>query len=380
MSFKKISDKSGLDINCCIDWVSITFPMVFNPDSITFKPVFDSMKIKIDEYTEMGYGLNRYKVGFIYGENIRVFTKGNKNVLGQETTQLLLSGDACREIEYFGADWLEFFEACLSLGGTCRRLDTPADEMGGLFTVSELFWKIQNKEFTSRLKSHHNTVNDPAILKQILKTSKNDGFTYDLGGKQTKHLTIYNKAAERASKNYLLNVDNWIRFEAKWYGDMAHVVFLKVVQSLKDGNFNELVASLIGGLIRFVQNIKYDENNRYKEDTWDKWDFFLQGVASFTPVIQEKKEKTLVKQARWVKIAAAPSLARILLKNPDTFNKYETEMMERSLNDFSYKDLAIVNKARVAEQLKPLTKPEAEKILSDYINGVSLNRITGEIE
>lgn len=379
---KKIDDTDGFDCNACIDWLSITFPFRFHVFADEFKPLFRVLKLDPSDVTELGYGLRNYKEGYLYREHIKIYTGGNENADGDETTNFLLSGDGCREIEFYGIDWFEFLSTIKEMGGLCKRIDTPIDDFSGVITLKELFWKVVNREYSSNLKCFSNKVNDPSTLKNYFEVSQNEGFTFDLGGKTTKHLTIYNKAAEKMSKNYLLNVQTWVRYEAKWYGDTAQAIFKNVINALRDGSFNRLIASLMRGLITFHEDIKYEGRNMYKNPIWKKWEQLLQNVEKKPITSQLRKETTIATQKKWLLSSVAGSFARQVLASFDlnTGERIETSLAEEFKDKINNKDLEIINKERITNGLPVLSIKEATDILTLYINSAYVDVITGEVK
>jgi hypothetical protein len=377
-------DQDNLKVNALIDWVSGTFRLVFTPND--FSLLIRSLGYEPFEYTPLDHALNGYQKGYLYGSRVKFFTDEEPRNHGEWRTQILLSGDACRDVENNNSDsynpWLKVFDLLYKMGFKATRIDTPIDDYSGSIKAMELYQKIIKREYATNFRKWNITVNDVEILdkvKEKLIISKNDGFTFYIGGRETKQLCIYNKAAEREKKNYLVNVADWVRFEARWYDEVAETMFVKLHLALESETINRVIAASLGGLVAFKQNLKYDISNRNKEENWSKWDKLLKNVSKESIKVQYEVEKTLVVQKDWFIKAASMILARLIINDPSKASLIETISCERLLDKFTYKDLAIINEMNRHEGKPHVTLDEAKESLKRFIESPGYNRLTGEL-
>ena len=141
------------DKQVVIDWLSYTF------DNITYDGFYDrksrryiysSIEDTIDNskimtmlfkmfrcneewsfYEYAPTSMNGYQFSFIIGEHIRINFGGAKTKADRPSTQILLSGQACRELEERGGDWEEVLIGLNSLDGNYKRIDIAIDDFKG---------------------------------------------------------------------------------------------------------------------------------------------------------------------------------------------------------------------------------------------------------
>ena len=145
----------------CIDYLKFTFPVGYGKDEDYFRELLKTLRVNMSFVEELRamHGFTDV-VRIAPGTNLAYGGTMTDRKTGESTTMLEMSGEGCRDFEdrYFidrfmdddsidrketvrGA-WIELIEACLRMGGECKRIDLPTDDFSGEITVEEIKQKV----------------------------------------------------------------------------------------------------------------------------------------------------------------------------------------------------------------------------------------------
>ena len=138
-----------------IDYISVTFPLVLQPEDNELEIVMDIVKmisnylcfnyveVKREEYSTL-----RFKYQYNLGESTILRLSGPENDSGYRTCHLELRGEGCRDFERRNDDktWYDFFMYMLRLNGEFKRIDIAIDDKSGCeIKLDKLYEKIKNE-------------------------------------------------------------------------------------------------------------------------------------------------------------------------------------------------------------------------------------------
>lgn len=294
--------------SCCIDYLKIRVAGKYSIEDEFVINLFKLLYLNRTEYDMIPS--NQYSIFFQYDEETFILG-GNKDSRlkdGNDAWYLELKGQGCRMLEQrfmlndieTPRGWYELFEYIYrtNTSGICDikilRIDATLDDYTGKITQEEIERKYVNHFWTSRSRSLKLEKSiDFENLKNHIKYYKDKGWTLTHGGRTSRQLCIYNKKAERKARGYESFVDSWMRFESRYFDDNADWAFLKILNGLKDNKFNEVVYSLIGGIIEFKEDSDCERSQMYRVKTWNKWEELLNNVSAIKYVSQKKIEEDI---------------------------------------------------------------------------------------
>jgi hypothetical protein len=182
---------------------------------------------------ELGPGLSLW-----YGGTI------TKDCYGHATTVLEMKGEACRDFEerrFFQEEnaeqkdrdaiirkgWLDLLVEARRMEGQCTRVDLPTDDLSGTITTDLIKAKVQNREYTTKMRrlevtdetdmNLFNGASESLPGYASVLDSKLRGYSATFGSRDSMQLCIYDKAAERTVRGFVVDVKSWIRFEVRYY-------------------------------------------------------------------------------------------------------------------------------------------------------------------
>lgn len=351
----------------CLDYVKFRFDGEFDFDSKFFKDLLTILKVKPFLFEE-SKGNMGYKKKLIFDENV-IFQYGGdttKNGEGNETWLLEMSGSSCRDFDERLGSWVDFLSHCVNGKGRCTRIDVAIDDFTGNISVDEIKYRIRKGLFSMPMRSWkmHGGVEllSPGVEKQTINgvdliQSHNDGFTADFGTKYSKQLSIYNKRAERMSKEYAVFVNSWLRYEGRFFKESAVSAVNIILASMQNGTFQSVAAGLIRGLVEFKEKNNFSKHHRARAPIWKKWDEMLNHVEKITFVNQAKIETSLARKHEWLLNYAGKTLTKALLANPGKFEDLISFIFRLSIDKLDKNDIASINKLR-RQAGKPDITPE----------------------
>lgn len=376
----KCSNPSGQ--NVFIDYLYVRFNGAFHPydeeDLQRFAPLFRLLKINPQYYREQKSKTWKNFLQFDNGTFIKSSTEFNESKDG-ESCYLEMKGEGCRSFELRGGDWQALISWLSSNVNHVNRIDVSMDDFEGVITINQILDRVHKGSYSTYLKTYK-IINGSQVSDerpQIIQ-SHNDGCTITFGGRQTKQLCIYNKAAERMAKNYVVEHGTWVRYEARFMHDVALDVLYKVNKAYQTDTLPEIACGLIKGLVEFKEH----SNNSFvrQRDTWSLWDKLLNDAAKIIPVKQSVVESSLSRKQSWLASASGRILSKAYLANPSEFQNYIKHSVAKKINDFNFVDLSEVNDLKMTMGEPTITMEDAlvslknefgaYEIPSDYLRAV----------
>lgn len=357
----------------CIDYIKFRFNGEFDLDSILFKHLLEILKVKPFMF-EKENGNNGYAVKYVFDENVifQVGGRSTKNAEGQETWLMEMSGSSCRDFEERHGDWKALLSHCITHRAVCTRIDVAIDDFTGNITPNEIKYRIHQKLYAMPMRSWK-MVGGVEVLDEGVENekaldiwlSKDDGFTADFGTKYSKQLSIYNKKAERMSKEYAVFVKNWMRYEGRFFKESAVSAVNIVLSAIQEDRLPVVTAGLIRGLVEFKEVNNYAYRDRAKAPIWNKWEQMLQGAEKITFVNQAKLETSLARKHEWLLTYAGPTLLKAMLANPGEFDKIMAFIFVSALEKLDKTGISSINKLRRQSGKDDITLEWAKEFVLD---------------
>lgn len=349
-TYKKLSQ------NVCIDYLKMRLDSVFSPNSLNGKFLLDTLKVDNQIY-DSDIKVNNYSKTYVFDSNVVIATGGEftKNEQGQETTMIELKGQACREFEARGGNWIELFDCFYKLDAKCRRIDIALDDFTGLIKKEQLIKKINRHEYVSNRK------NDP-----VIEYSANGGFSITFGKYSDKTLCIYNKLSERKAKGIDVLATDWMRYESRFKDKSGDIAFNEVYIGLAQNKLDVVAKELLKGLIEFKKhNSNYNDTNLYKEANWSLWDKLCNVDDKIKIVNQYKVEASITKKINWLNRSASKNRILMELTSPLKFNELDGYFVFTHIPKLKNREIASINYMRKANGLSEITLEEAQSYLEE---------------
>ena len=345
-----------LKINTSIDYLKFRFDVGFANNREFFTKLFEELAMDPSEFGRGGvYNnyLNHLSLGvgavLAYGGTMTL----NSN--GQETTLLELKGQACRQFEErrwrldphareldwekaINGYWMKLLELCkLEMQGTCTRIDMPTDCLDGFITVDEIRQKVKNREYTTNMRRLELTDDAEAPDFQIpedvrkrmtgvatIRDSKLSGYTATFGSRKAAQLCIYDKAAEQWLKAGNNQYESWVRFEVRYYHDVADREILSLIRAMQDGIAKQHIMGCLYYAIKFKEPNSKDEKHRSEAKEWSKWTEMLRGARRGAGFAIVRGDSSIERNAKWAFRECAKTFARLSLAfelPPEAFSR-----------------------------------------------------------
>ncbi len=310
------------------------------------------------------YGVNGYNVSYSY-KNIYIMYNTSRPDMG---IHILMSGQACRDFEQLGLDYIEFFQKLedkyiLNYNRIDISIDSFTDKY---FTLQKLLDKVRVGELSSKFM---NVLN---LEKIHLDSSKNQGHTLQFGSKASNiQITFYDKLKERESKNIIVdkNIKFWTRTEVRFRHEHARSVVKKILA--KEQTVNELIRSVLYHYLDFkIPKKQWKDNNITRVATVGWWRNFLKNVTTLS-ITNYLPEEGITRKKEWLYKSTSKSALMVLLSSLDNLkldtqsSNFLVELFQKGSNKFNYKDLSRVNDFRKVNKLEPLTFSEVKNYIDD---------------
>ena len=368
--------------NVFIDYLYVRFNGGFHPydeqDLQRFAPLFRLLQINPQYYREQKSKSWRNFLQFDNGTFMKSSTEFNDSKEG-ESSYLEMKGEGCRSFELRGGDWESLLVWLAANVNHVNRIDVSMDDFAGVITINQILDRIHKGSYSTYLKTYKiidgSNVTDerPQIIQ-----SHNNGCSITFGGRQTKQLCIYNKAAERMAKNFIVEHGSWVRYEGRFMHDVALDVLFKVSNAYQTNTLPEIACGLIKGLVEFKEH-STDLRIR-RRDTWALWDELLNYASKIVPVKQSVVESSLARKQTWLASASGRILSKAYLANPSEFENYIKHSVAKKIKDFNFVDLSEVNNLKMTMNVPTITMEDALVALnrefaayefpSDYLKAV----------
>ena len=330
----------------CIDYLKFRFDIDYSQDSSAFSNLFYKLlHINYDEIDIININKGYTHLAHLCVGTDMLYGSGKTNNKdGQKTCLLEMKGKGCREFEdkYFSSHedfnkrdrediiregWVLLLEECLNLGGKCTRIDIPTDDYSGHITADEIKRKIQNKEFTTRMRRLEiiNSNNEEDVDVEIIDgqeklvgmnsviDSKLSGYSATFGNTKHLQLCIYDKHAEQTKRGFPCKSKSWIRYEVRYFHKNAEQEIPLLLEALKNGSEGRHIVSCLAGLFEFKEPHNFDSRNRYKAKVWKKWVEFIGDVGKKGAFSNVPTKTTIQTTIEWLTSACSIALAKVII-------------------------------------------------------------------
>lgn len=351
-----------IDFNVCIDYLKIRFNGLFDIKGFNnnkWLALLRALKVKYDEFDEVKTSC--YKNSYLFDSNVYFMTGGDftKNEFGEDTTILELKGQACREFESRGGNWIELFDEIIKLKGLCKRIDLPIDDFGNHISINQLEDKISKHLYTSDWKK------DPEVIH-----SDNGGWSMTFGKFSKKTLCIYNKVAERIDRGYAVTKCDWIRWESRFKDEAGETAFSFVYQGLVNNNLDQVAKQLLAGLLDIkTGKVPYkDMAHLCLVDSWDLWKKFVDLENRIKIRNQYRLETSMIKKVNWISRSATKNRILMELYTQENFNEIQGHFIFDHISKLGHADICNLNYALDVAGRNRIDLDNARRYLFDNYN------------
>lgn len=356
LSNTPLTTPKNLSQNVCIDYLKMRLESVFFPDSLCFKKLLDTLRVTKQNF-DTDIRVANYTKTYVFDSNVIIATGGEytRNDKGEETTLIELKGQACREFEARGGNWIELFDELFKLNASCRRIDIALDDFTGLIKKEQLIKKINWGEYVCNRK------NDP-----VIEYSANGGFSITFGKYADKTLCIYNKLSERKAKGIDVLATDWMRYETRFKDKTGDLAFNEVYIGLVEDKLDVVAKKLLKGLIEFKKhNSTEDKSHLCRENNWSLWEKLCDVKDKIKIVNQYKVETAITKKINWLNRSASKNRILMELTSPLKFNELDGYFVFTHISKLKNREIASINYMRKANGLNEICLEEAQSYLEE---------------
>lgn len=367
------------NINACIDYFKIRVIGKWTEKDKFFSSILDTLLIDSTNFESQDYK-GGYPLFRTYDEDTFVFgnSEEKKTKDGKYCWYLELKGHGCRMFDLRcknnGVDnrngYIDLFNTIIEFRKKgyiidFHRIDIAIDDFDGIIKRDELREKFLKGDFISKLRTRTNE-EDFEFGRKI----ENKGFSITLGGRCSRQLCIYDKAAERDVRGFDVDKNFWMRYEVRFFNDNANWVAIQIYTALKNNNLAFIASRLLGGVIEFKEknNIK-SRDCLCRIKTWSKWEKFLGTCEKVEYKSQQELEMdiTMHKKKKWVVDVPYKILTMIYLIDPKNFNSFLKFCLAKGIARLKNEDLNRVNYHLVSTNDEPLFMSEAKDLIKNYV-------------
>ncbi|MBE6127038.1 MAG: replication initiation factor domain-containing protein [Erysipelotrichaceae bacterium] len=325
-------------------------------------------------------GFSNYANAYKFDEDFVICSGGElTKANGVETMLIEMKGDACDRFlrrasfaetgseecapELAVKAWSNVFQYLLTLPHKVTRFDIPVDSVGDLIPLEELKEKCRNKVFTTRCKRKKE---EKEILEGEDEDSKTKqiidglGWSYVLGTRESaRQLTIYDKKAESEAHGFVVNVATWIRFETRYYGEMANLMFDQLAEAYKTLDALKVQQFIVGCLSTIIcfREHRLSGNNSNKAPIWGPWKELIDMGMEPQKVKLAKTVLTIKQNAVWLKGSTDRTSTRMHAVYIEDGADVDRYLLADGIAKLDKEDLAVVNAGR-----RDIGRPEYETV------------------
>ena len=283
------------------------------------------------------------------------------------TCSLEVSGTGCRQLEELGVDLLELLSQLYKVPGAhVTRLDNATDLINdNLITMDWLKYKIFDEvSYISKFKSVYKPKGFYKIRTSDAGTKYHEehGDSIEFGSRtSTSMLVIYDKLLEREEKlGKAIDVDSWLRFELRCFGDKANTLSKKLVNEISKNEFADFSKSLLYEHLDIkTKEVKDEFFRSTRQHTWltdPLWADFMDRVSKVKIVSQNGFEADFVKTRNWFEKAAFTTQATLgLMYEEDERTKIDS--LDREIEVLlDYKDDQLIAMNQYLKKRYGITK------------------------
>lgn len=377
----------------CIDYLKFKFVNFRSLEDEFVSGLFDILLIDKHQITSNSSHL--YKFMYILDEDIAFFggAETQKNSLDEYTYFFELKGHALRMFELrceeHQIDYIKRYHELFSylfkyvidenVKVRFKRIDVAIDDFTNSIKKEEYDFRFKNGLYCTSLRSR-------AKFDANLYNEHNEvigkGWSWYIGSRCSgNYLNVYDKVLERKNRADLdVIVPSWIRVEARFSNEKADNVAITLLNGIYKNEFDKTICSLIGSVLDIKEKNNYQRKDMYKASRWKKWDKLLnmtepvnlkkisQGVLEELITDRKKENITLERTLGWLEKSCYKAISILYLLNPDNFNSYISNLMDKFLKHIDEIDLSKINYYRIEHNLPRITNKEAEIMLYEKIS------------
>ena len=343
-----------LDKTFVIDWVSYTFDNVMYDEEFnknTFRNEYTLSYSKTNDYilnkllrifqlgknwtsmVEEDHALNGYKFSWLIGENIKINFAGPKSGRQLPTTQLLMSGSACREFEkYYGGKYFLLFDFFTKtheelnnkkFNGHFKRIDIAIDDFTGKeLNIYDLREYADNGHWVGSYQSctfYYSNLYRGGI------TSK--GYSLTFGSAGSNQLQIYDKKLEQESKNKrYIESDVWYRYEMRFTDPKSDKIVQLYMVNYINQTLNDFAYSLLISSVDF--KIISNDKNKSRVETLHEWKTFCNYIKKIELKQELPSETSFEVKKRWIEKNLSTTITQLALAFGNEFVDYVIKLAE----------------------------------------------------
>lgn len=373
------------DVSLCVDYISCTFdfyqhrdknaPPLSRQEKAYQKGLNKLLKLfKIltypskDEITFDDKGNKFYRDGvYKLGEHINIFLTGSVNVDGLPTNFLEMSGQACRDFEARGGNYVELFKFLTNENANFTRTDSAIDVFTNkYFTIDKLIRYVKKGWYAS-----------PLGKGSYIFSWKDHGLTYEgeslyFGSKSSNTLiNIYDKLLERFAHGVETFYPAWYRVEIRFKQERAKwfvTNFLDHAESDNDFSFiSEALYKTLKFKVPVIENSKGEKvktRNQLRRVWCDAkwWTRFLNIATEAEFSSKEQRELSIERNKRHIARSDSKILARLFFTDPDNFFTDIMELVYLSHEKLDTVDFTAINKYRKKHNMTEVNSEDIYEI------------------
>lgn len=325
-------------LSFCIDWITVTFPAEGDKDTII--ELCKELNWDWSQLSEGRGGTNGYLYSNTFGF-IKILYGTPRGATNMGTC-LVLSGNACRQLESLGFEWINFLTKIITLGGKFTRLDLAIDDYHGFLDIKTMKHHIDYKFVTSRFNRTH-------YHEQVDISGDKTGEMLSLGSRTSNiYIRFYNKKLEQKIQSDSIPV--WNRYEIELKRDQANTAANILINNEEDGI--TLVRKILANYINFKDlNSTHKNKSRWKNAIW--WDEFLQNCKGLS-LAKPLQQTSLLQKIVWVQKAMSSTLKMltIALDNNEIILQFVSDAI--TITDLSIKNAKLAVEASEQDKYEVL--------------------------
>lgn len=368
----------GAENTLIVDWCQFTIfykdlKIMEDSQIISVKDFAINLFIKLfkinpaELYFEVG-GINGYDYSISY-KNIYCYYSISRPDMG---INFKLSGQACRDFENLGIEWIDFFKKLNNYVVGYNRIDIAIDDYTDkYFNIRKLYDYVKNGQVTSKFKASleltKRNISDGSIL----------GDTLQFGSKASRvQITFYDKMLERQSQNYIIDnhIKNWTRTELRFRQERAKEIVYLIIN---DNDFSSTIKGILKNYICFLEPSK--DSNKSRWPIAHFWEEFTNNIDKIK-LSRINIENSISKKKEWLFHSMSKSQLMVLLSELDNIetddftSDYLLRMLKFPTDKLTDKDIQFINDSRYKQHKEPITREQIYDYLEDIKQIVFLSQ------
>ena len=377
-SIKAPATNRGAENTLIVDWCQFSIfykdlKILEDSQIISVKDFAINLFIKLfkinptELYFETG-GINGYDYSISF-KNIYCYYSISRPDMG---INFKLSGQACRDFENLGIEWIDFFKLLNTYVVGYNRIDIAIDDYTNkYFNIRKLQKYIKKGHVTSKFKSSLELTKRNILDGSIL------GDTLQFGSKASRvQITFYDKMLERQSQNYIIdnNIQNWTRTELRFRQERAKEIVDLIIF---DNNFSNTIKGILKNYICFLDPT--GDSNKSRWPVAEFWEEFTNNIDKIK-LSRINIENSISKKKEWLFHSMSKSQLMVLLSEldnieiDDSSSDYLLRMLKFPTDKLTDKDIQFINDSRYKQHKEPITREQIYDYLEDIKQIVFLSQ------